>query len=98
MGKIDKKQVLHIAKLAQLTLKPTEVEKFSSQLSETLDYVEILKEFDERVKNLPPTAQVTNLENIFREDEVKPSLSQKETLGNASETYKGYFKVKAIFE
>lgn len=98
MGKINKKQVLHIAKLAQLKLKPSEVEKFSDQLSETLDYVEILGELDKKVKNLLPTAQVTSLENVFREDKIKPSLSQKEVLANAKATHEGYFKVKAIFE
>lgn len=96
MKKIDKKKVLHIAKLAQLKLKPREVEKFSAELSETLGYVEILKELDKKVKNLPLTAQVTHLENVFREDEMKPSLSQKEVLANAKSTYKGYFKTKAI--
>jgi len=95
---MDKKQVLHIAKLAQLKLNLSEVEKFSSQLSETLDYVGILGELDKKVRNLPPTAQATNLKNVFREDKVKPSLSQEEVLANASATYKGYFKTKAIFE
>lgn len=98
MKKIDKKQVLHIASLAQLKLKPAEVAKFSKQLSETLDYVEVLKELDQKTKDLSPTAQVTNLENVFREDEVRLSLSQKETLANARKTHKGYFVTKAIFK
>lgn len=98
MGKIDKNQVLHIANLAQLKLKPREVAKFARQLSETLDYVEVLKELDRKVRNLPLTAQVTNLENVFREDKVRPSLSQKDTLNNAKRTHKGYFVTEAIFE
>ena len=98
MKKIDKKKVLHIAKLAQLKLKLPEVVKFFKQLSGTLDYVEILNELDKRVKNLPPTIQITNLENVFREDKVKPSLPQKETLSSAKRTHNGYFVTKAIFE
>lgn len=98
MKKIGEKQILHIAKLAQLELKPSEVTRFSSQLSETLDYVEVLNEIDKNIKNLSPTAQVTKLENVFRKDEVKLSLSQKETLSNAKRTYKGFFVTKAIFE
>jgi len=98
MGKINKKQILRIAKLAELKLKPLEVEKLVTQLSETLDYVEMLKELDQKIKDLSPTAQVTNLQNVFREDKVKPSLTQKEALSNAKKTYKGYFITKAIFE
>jgi len=95
---IDKNQVLHIAKLAQLKLGPSELEKFSRQLSETLDYVKILTELDKKTKNLFPTSQVTDLKNIFREDEVKPSLTKKEVLANAKRRYKGYFGTEAIFE
>ena len=98
MSGIDKKKVLHIAKLAQLKLKPFEVEKLADQLSETLDYVEVLKELDQKIKDLSPTAQVTNLQNVFREDEVGPSLTQEEALSNAKKTHKGYFVTKAIFE
>jgi len=44
------------------------------------------------------TSQVTGMENVFREDEIKPSLSQDEVLANAPRKYKGYFVVEAIFE
>jgi len=97
MRKISKKQVFHIADLARLSLKAREVEKLAAQLSETLDYVEVLKELDQEIKDLPSTTQVTNLQNVFREDRVRPSLSQKEALSNAKKTYKGYFVTKAIF-
>lgn len=90
--KID---VSHIAKLANLPLTKAEGELFSKQLSSTLSYVQ---QFDEvETKDIEPTAQVTGLMNVFREDVITPGLSQEEALKNAPEKYKGFFKVKSIF-
>ena len=89
--KID---VNHVAKLANLPLKPQEKEKFEKQLSETLAYVEKLNSID--TKNVEPTSQVTGLENVSREDEASPSLTQEKALSNTKSQYNGLFKVKAI--
>lgn len=89
--KID---VSHVAKLANLPLKPQEKEKFEKQLTEILSYVEKLKEVD--AKNVEITSQVTGLENATREDEATPSLSQEEALSGAKNKHNGFFKVKAI--
>lgn len=91
--KID---VSYVAKLANLPLSKAEKKKFEKQLSETLDYVKQLEEID--TKGVEPTSQVTGLENVTREDEAKPSLSQEEVLKNAKSTHNGFFKVKAILE
>ena len=88
--------VLHIAKLANLQISKKEKEKFEKQLIETLNYIDKLNSID--TSNIDPTNQVTNLKNIFREDEIKPSLSQEEALKNAKSTQNGLFKVKAILE
>lgn len=88
--------VSHVAKLANLPLKPEEREKFEKQLSEILSYVEKLKEVD--TKNVETTSQVTGLENVTREDKAKPSLSQEEALSGAKSQHNGFFKVKAILE
>ena len=86
--------VTHIAKLANLPLKSEEKEKFEKQLSETLSYVEKLNSID--TKNIEPTSQVTGLENITRDDETSPSLTQEEALSNTKSKNNGLFKVKAI--
>jgi len=93
---LSKDQVKHIAKLANLKLTGAEISKFQKQLSKILDYVEQLNKLN--TKKVEPASQVTGLENIFREDEPKPSLSQKEVLSGAKNTEKGMFKIKAIFE
>jgi aspartyl-tRNA(Asn)/glutamyl-tRNA(Gln) amidotransferase subunit C len=71
-------QVRHIAKLARLRLSDAEVKKFSKELTSILDYVAILNELD--TENVPPTAQVTGLRNVLREDVVVPPEATKEEL------------------
>ena len=85
-----------VAKLANLTLTDQEKDKFETQLEETVEYVKELSQVN--VKGIEPTSQVTGLENVTREDEIKPSLTQEEALKNAKSTYNGFFKVKGILQ
>jgi len=86
--------VKKIAKLANISLSKNEEKDFKKQLEETLKYVENLNEID--TENTVSTSQVTGLENITREDETAPSLSQQDALKNAKSTHNGFFKVKGI--
>lgn len=88
--------VSHVTKLASLSLKKEEIEKFQKQLSAILDYIKKLNEVE--TKNVEPTSQVTGLENVTREDHLNPSLSQEEVLQNTKSKHNGFFKVPAIFE
>lgn len=91
--KID---VLHIAKLANLPLKKEEIEKYEKQLSLILEYIKRLQKVN--TDNIKETSQVTNLENVTRNDKPTPSLSQDEALSNTNNKQNGLFKVKAIFD
>lgn len=93
-SKLSKEETKHVAKLARLNLTPQEVKKFQRQLSEILDYVDVLKKLE--TTKIEPTSQVTGLENIFREDKTAPSLSFKEVLSGTKNTDKWMFKVKRI--
>lgn len=86
--------ISHVAKLANLPLTDEEKKKFEKQLEETITYVESLDKVD--TKGVEPTSQVTGLENVTREDVVKPSLTQEQALSNAKQTHNGFFKVKGI--
>ncbi len=88
--------VSHVAKLANLSISPSEKEKFEKQLEETVEYIKGLDEVD--TKNVEPTSHVTGLENVTREDIAKPSLSQEDALSNTKSTHNGFFKVKAVLE
>ena len=93
---VTEKDIKHIAELAKLKLTQEDLNNFQKQLSDIIAFVDQLSTMD--TKKIVPTSQVTGLENIFREDVVKPSLSQNEVLANTKRKYKGYFLVDAIFE
>jgi aspartyl-tRNA(Asn)/glutamyl-tRNA(Gln) amidotransferase subunit C len=63
---LTKKDILHLAKLANLQLTDEEVEKYLNQLEQTLEYVENLKELD--TKNVNTTSHATETENVYFED------------------------------
>jgi len=96
ISNLTKEEVKHIANLAKLKLTDGEVEKFQQQLSEVLDYMEVLNEVD--TKDIEPTAQVTGLENVFREDEAFPSLNPAQALSCAPAKEGNFFKTQAVLE
>jgi len=94
--KIDKKTVEYIANLARLALTEEEKEEFTGQLDKILTYIDKLSQLD--TKNVEPTTHAVPMKNVFREDNVKPSLDQEDALSNAPEKHRGYFKVPRIIE
>jgi aspartyl-tRNA(Asn)/glutamyl-tRNA(Gln) amidotransferase subunit C len=95
-AKITIKDVQHIAKLVNLPIQSDEAENLAPQLSQAADYVNVLSEL--YLNNTSETSQVTGLTNVFRQDEIEPSLTQEEALKNAKNTYEGYFVVPAVIE
>ena len=91
---ITKKEVEYVAKLAKLEFNETEKEEFTSQLNSILDYFKKLNELN--TEKVEPTAYVISMPNLLNEDEVKPSLPQKEVLSTSKYTKKGYFQVPKI--
>ena len=90
------KEVEEIAQLARLDLTDDEKERFSGQLSAILDYFERMQALD--TSDVPPTASVTGLVGVMREDEVRPSLSQAQALANAPAQEAGFVTVPAVLE
>jgi aspartyl-tRNA(Asn)/glutamyl-tRNA(Gln) amidotransferase subunit C len=93
---INKNTVTYIASLARLHLDEAEADKFARNLEDILHYVEQLNKLD--VKDVKPTSHVLDVENVFREDVVTPSLSNDQALGFAVEKHKGFYKVPKVIE
>ena len=96
--KLKKEEVQHIANLARLELSEEEIEKYGSQLSDVLSYIDQLKEID--VMDTEPTAQVTGLENVMREDVAEDWNEQEKqaALKQAPELEDNQYKVKRVLE
>ena len=94
--KVSPEEVRHIAKLARLELSDTEVETFSSQLGDILDYMDKLNEVD--TTNVEPLSHVHDQVNRLREDKAEPSLTREEALKNAPDTDGTFFKVPRVIK
>ena len=88
--------VEHVAKLANLTLTPTEKNQFQKQLEEILNYISKLNNLD--TKDTKPIGQVTGLVNVGRDDLPGPSLTQEQALQNTKKVHNGLFEVDAILD
>ncbi len=79
--KISKEEVLHVAKLARLSFSEKEIGIFTHQLNQILIYMEKLNEVD--TSKIEPTYHALEITNVFREDDIKPSLDKEKVLSNA---------------
>jgi aspartyl-tRNA(Asn)/glutamyl-tRNA(Gln) amidotransferase subunit C len=82
---VDAEEVEHVAELARVDLADDEVDAFTTQFAEILEYFEALDE-------VPEVESEADLVNVMRPDEVTDGLDQAEALQNAEETEDGYFK------
>jgi aspartyl-tRNA(Asn)/glutamyl-tRNA(Gln) amidotransferase subunit C len=91
---VTKKDVEHIAELARLKFADAEIDGYTEQLNEILNYIEKLNELD--TENVEPLSHPVEGNNVFREDGVKPSISTEEALKNAPEKDEQFFIVPKI--
>ena len=94
--KLTKEEILHIAKLANLSLNDDEIERYSTQLSEILKYVEKLGEVD--TDNVEPMTHTIDAKNVMFEDgeENKRANFKASELHSTQKDGKTYFKVDRI--
>jgi aspartyl-tRNA(Asn)/glutamyl-tRNA(Gln) amidotransferase subunit C len=94
--KLTLEQVRHVADLARLGLRDDELEALASELSSILTYIDQLERLDTAA--IAPTAQVGELVDVMRDDEVRPSLDPEAALANAPSREGDYFRVRAMQE
>jgi aspartyl-tRNA(Asn)/glutamyl-tRNA(Gln) amidotransferase subunit C len=91
---VTKKDVEKIADLAQLKFSEQELESFTPQMNEILAYMDKLNELD--TENVEPLSHPVEQTNVFREDELKPSITTEDALKNAPAKDEHYFKVPKV--
>ncbi|MCC6490257.1 MAG: Asp-tRNA(Asn)/Glu-tRNA(Gln) amidotransferase subunit GatC [Candidatus Hydrogenedentes bacterium] len=96
MAKITKADVEYVAGLAQLTLDEATKERLVGEMGDILGYMDKLNELD--TTGIEPTMHVLEMTNVFREDEVTPSLPRETALMNAPKTDGEYFLVPRILD
>jgi aspartyl-tRNA(Asn)/glutamyl-tRNA(Gln) amidotransferase subunit C len=91
---ISTNDIVRIAELARLHLTEIELESFSKDLSEILDYMNQIDKVD--VSDVKLTDSTLPLHTILRPDEVHESLPLEQLLSNAAEIDKECFSVPPV--
>ena len=76
--KITREEILHLAKLSSFELSEEEIESLGSDLENIISYISQLNELD--TEGVEPTYQVFEMENVWREDEIKAQEASREDL------------------
>jgi aspartyl-tRNA(Asn)/glutamyl-tRNA(Gln) amidotransferase subunit C len=93
---LTKEAVTKVALLSRLKLSDAELELFTTQLGQVLSYVELLNELN--TNDVEPMAHVAGIANVFRPDELQPSLPRPDALANAPKSDGKFFVVPQILE
>jgi aspartyl-tRNA(Asn)/glutamyl-tRNA(Gln) amidotransferase subunit C len=93
---LSSKEVLKVGTLSRIRLTPEEVEKFSSQLSGILDYVDKLRELD--TQGVEPLAHALPIHNVLRPDEPRPGLTPEQALAGAPQADGDFFRVPRVLD
>lgn len=93
---VSKEDVKHIANLSKLNLTEEELEKYTTELSDIVNFANELSNID--VDGIKPTAHILDIKNVFRKDEMKPSYDREEILKNAPSKDAGCVSVPKVVE
>ena len=96
MASLTRSDVEHVAHLARLGLTDAELTRLEAELNHILDQYAILAELP--TDDIAPTAQTIELENILRDDVVRPSLPVEAVLANAPVRDGDFIVVPAILD
>lgn len=94
--KVTEQDLRVTAHLSRLSIPTEEKEEALASLGDFLSYVDNLSRVD--TEDVQPTTYALPIENVFRADEVRPSLSNEAALSNAPLQEDGYFKVPKVLE
>jgi aspartyl-tRNA(Asn)/glutamyl-tRNA(Gln) amidotransferase subunit C len=93
---ISRETVLHVARLARLSLEESEVDSMLADLSRIVGYIDQLSELD--TTEVPPTAHLAVLSAPRRIDAVGESLDTTVALSEGPRVHDGGFAVPAFVD
>ena len=75
---IKREDILHLAKLSDFSMSDSEIDSIGKDLENIISYISELDELD--TEGVEPTYQVFEMENIWRDDEIKEQEATREEL------------------
>lgn len=85
-----------VAHLARLEFQGDELKPFTEQLNKVVDYVNQLQSVN--TDGVEPLSHPLPLQNVFRADEVRPSLTPDQALANAPNRKGDFYAVPAVLD
>jgi aspartyl-tRNA(Asn)/glutamyl-tRNA(Gln) amidotransferase subunit C len=91
---LTREDVAYLAGLARIELTDAELDHLAPQLAVILESVAAVSRV--AAEEIPPTSHALPMENVFRPDENRPSLSPEQALSGAPEVDEQRFSVPRI--
>lgn len=91
---VSKEEIIHIAKLAHLNLTDIEIEKYTRDMQEILEFANMINNVD--TSDISETIALNIECNIFRKDEIVQFENREKLLKNAPEQENGMFKIPKV--
>ena len=92
--RITRDEVVHVARLARLSLTDAEIDEFTGQLGDILEHAADIEALD--VGDIEPTSHPLPMANVTRADVIRPSLDRDLLLSQAPSAEDGQFRVPPI--
>ena len=97
--RISRADVAHLAGLARISLSDDELDHLATELPAILDHVQTVQDAVEgRSDDVPSMSHPLPISNVFRVDEVRPSLSRDDVLAGAPASEQNRFLVPKILD
>lgn len=93
---LSKKEVIHVANLARLTVESTDLDAVAGTLSRVLEYIDQLSELD--TETVVPTSQVVAQHTVWRPDRIHDSLTVDLAIQNGPQVVSSMFVVPKILD
>lgn len=91
---VTKENVLKIAKLSKLDIHSDELEKFTHQMNNILDFIKKLDQLD--TSQIEPTSHAVSMETPFREDKVIENKIREKVFAISPDHEGNLFKVPKV--
>ena len=91
---ISREEVEKVSLLGRLLLSDDELDKMTTQLGDILQYMDLLSEVD--TEKVEPMAHALDVSDVFRLDQIRPSIDRDEALANAPNRDDECYRVPAV--
>jgi len=91
---ISREEVEKVSLLGRLLLSEEELDKMTTQLGQILHYMDLLAEVD--TDQVEPMAHARDVCDVFRDDQLRPSLDRDQALANAPNRDDECYRVPAV--